>query len=215
MFPSKKLKKIENKNNFKQIVFEENGREMNINNLSSGEKQIVFRGGFLLKDKESSKGALILVDEPEISLHPNWQLKILQFLKKLYTDDVGKQTSQLIVTTHSPFIIHNYNRNEDKVIILRKDDSGKILVAEEPKFYNWTNEQIIEKAFNLENVFSDNKSACFLEGETDEKYINKTIEIFDIQTNNINFKWIGRINENGNPENTDDKTVNNSKNFFK
>jgi len=54
---------------------------MSISQLSSGEKQIVFRGSFLLKDKESSKGALILIDEPEISLHPNWQLKVLSFFK--------------------------------------------------------------------------------------------------------------------------------------
>ena len=109
MFPLKRYKRIENKDNKKEIIFEENGKEMSISKLSSGEKQIVFRGSFLLKDKESSKGALILIDEPEISLHPNWQLKVLSFFKKLFTNSSGEQTSQIIISTHSPFIIHNAN----------------------------------------------------------------------------------------------------------
>lgn len=116
MFPSKKYKTVENKDNQKKIIFEEYGKEMEINQLSSGEKQIVFRGSFLLKDKESSKGAVILIDEPEISMHPTWQLKILNFFKRLFMDVNGQQTSQLIVVTHSPFIIHNANRSQDKVI---------------------------------------------------------------------------------------------------
>lgn len=47
MFPLKRYKRIENKDNKKEIIFEENGKEMTISKLSSGEKQIVFRGSFL------------------------------------------------------------------------------------------------------------------------------------------------------------------------
>jgi len=48
MFPKKKHRRIENTEGNKEIIFEEGGREMNIEKLSSGEKQIVFRGSFLL-----------------------------------------------------------------------------------------------------------------------------------------------------------------------
>jgi len=72
MFPSKKFDRIVNNNNHKSIIFKENDNEMPIENLSSGEKQIVFRGSFLLKDRKSNQGAIILIDEPEISLHPTW-----------------------------------------------------------------------------------------------------------------------------------------------
>lgn len=91
MFETKRFKAVENINGQITVIFEEYGKEMSIDKLSSGEKQIVFRGGFLLKDKKSLEGAYILIDEPEISLHPKWQLKILPFIKKLFTNDRGRQ----------------------------------------------------------------------------------------------------------------------------
>ncbi|OYU79356.1 MAG: hypothetical protein CFE23_14400 [Flavobacterium sp. BFFFF1] len=214
MFSQKRYKRIENVDNRKEIIFEENGNEMSIGQLSSGEKQIVFRGSFLLKDKESSKGALILIDEPEISLHPNWQLKVLSFFKKLFTNNSGEQTSQIIISTHSPFIIHNSNRNDDKVIILQKDSTGKTIIPNEAKFFGWSTEKLIQEAFNIDHVLADNKITVFLEGETDEKYYNKCLEIFNRTQLPIEFKWIGRINEKGNVENTGDSALNQAKAFF-
>jgi len=214
MFPQKRYKRIENVNNRKEIIFEESGKEMTISQLSSGEKQIVFRGSFLLKDKESSKGALILIDEPEISLHPNWQLKVLSFFKKLFTNTNGKQTSQIIISTHSPFILHNANRNDDKVIILQKSENGKTFIPNESKFFGWSNEKLVEEAFNIFYNISTDKTTVFLEGETDEKYFNKCLEVFSKTNLPIEFKWIGRINEKGNAENTGDTALNNAKTFF-
>lgn len=213
IFPLKKYKKIENFGGHKLVLFEENGKEMDISKLSSGEKQIVFRGSFLLKDKESSKGALILIDEPEISLHPVWQLKILSFFKKLFTNNDGEQASQIIVATHSPFIIHNANRSDDRVIVLQKDEDGKIVVLQEPKFLTWSTEKIVQDAFNITHVLS-NKTTIFLEGETDEKYYNKCLEIFDKSDSDVEFKWIGRINDKGQAENTGDTALNQAKTFF-
>lgn len=214
MFPSKKYKTINNIDNRKEIIFEENGLEMNINQLSSGEKQIVFRGGFLLQDKEALKGALVLIDEPEISLHPNWQLKILSFYKKLFTNDEGEQTSQMFIATHSPFIIHNANRNDDKVIILKKGADGKAMVANEPTFYGWTTEKLVVEAFNITNIFTGSTPLVLLEGETDEKYFNKALDIFGLDKTSIVFAWVGRINERGKAENTGDTALNNAKIFL-
>ncbi|MCW7480270.1 AAA family ATPase [Leptospira kanakyensis] len=214
MFPNKKFKGIKNENNYKKVIFEEAGKEMDIDNLSSGEKQIVFRGSFLLKDKKSSKGAIILIDEPELSLHPNWQLKILSFFKRLFTNDTGEQTSQLFIATHSPFIIHNSNRNADKVIILQKNNYSETIISPEPKFYSWSPEKIIQRAFNISPILNKDKTLIFVEGETDEKYFQKCIEIFNHQEKNIEFKWIGRINEKGNAENTGDSALNQARTFF-
>ncbi|TGM60095.1 AAA family ATPase [Leptospira meyeri] len=214
MFPRKKYKRIDNVGNAKKIIFEEDGKEMDIDKLSSGEKQIVFRGSFLLKDKESSKGAIILIDEPEISLHPTWQLKVLSFYKKLFTNNSGKQTSQIFFSTHSPFIIHNANRNADKILILQKNSSGKLIISDEPKFYSWTPEKKVEEAFNIVQILDSRKTIIFVEGETDEKYFKECIEIYDHKNINFEFKWIGRINENGNAENTGDSALNQFKSFF-
>tara|TARA_R110002049_G_C9112601_1_gene557838 strand:+ start:62 stop:1738 length:1677 start_codon:yes stop_codon:yes gene_type:complete len=214
IFPSKKFNRVENRNNQKEIVFSQGENEMTINELSSGEKQIVFRGSFLLKNKESSKGALILIDEPEISLHPTWQLKILTYFKHLFSNET-EQTSQIIIATHSPFIIHNSNRVDDKVIVLKRNDAGQIITSNNPEFYNWTSEEKIKSAFNVTHILKPNVINVFLEGETDEKYYKKAVDIFDIDPDSIDFKWIGRINENGNAENTGDSALNQVKTFFR
>lgn len=211
MFSQKKYKKIKSIRGYKDIIFEENGKEMSINDLSSGEKQIVFRGSFLLKNKESNKGAVVLIDEPELTLHPNWQLKILSFFKKLFTNEDGDQTSQIIISTHSTFIIHNANRDNDKVIILHKDSDGRIYIPDEAKFYGWTNEMLIREAFNINQFLKENITTVFLEGETDEKYFRKCCEIFNKQDIKIEFDWIGRINESGHAEHTGNTALNNVK----
>lgn len=211
LFSDKKCKGIINDSGHKDIVFEEHGKEMSISQLSSGEKQIVFRGSYLLKNKESIKGGVILIDEPEISLHPTWQLKILDYYKKLFQDENGQQTSQIFVVTHSPFVIHNANRSNDKVIILKKKDDGTIEVSNKPEFYGWTKNQLIQEAFDID-LFTDDTPVVFLEGETDEKYFNKALQTYGIKTS-IKFEWIGRTN-NHNAEFTGDKALNQTKAFL-
>lgn len=39
-----------------------------------------------------------------------WQMKIMDFYKRIFANGSGIQTSQMFVVTHSPFIIHNKNR---------------------------------------------------------------------------------------------------------
>lgn len=214
IFPTKRYIKIENKDGHKEIIFSEYGKQMPIEKLSSGEKQIVFRGGFLLKNKISTQGAVILIDEPEISLHPEWQLKIIPFLKSLFTNEKQQQTSQIIVATHSPFIIHNSNRYNDKVIILKKDHKGNVIISDKPSFYGWNKEIIIQEAFNITNIIDTNKITVFLEGETDEQYLNKALALFYPQHEEIIFEWIGRRISKDKTENTGDKALNNARNLF-
>lgn len=197
MFPSKKFKGIVNYKNTKDVIFVENDKEMSIAYLSSGEKQVVFRGCFLLKDKMSILGSVILIDEPEISMHPLWQIKILSFFKMLFTVD-GTQTSQIITATHSPFIIHNVDRCNDKVIVLKKNSSGEIYVLDHPTYYNWSPEEEIKEAFCINIDFDEKITYILLEGITDENYFKKAAEIFNLNNNNkLDFKYIGSINERG------------------
>ncbi len=179
MFPTKRYKKIKNENNVKKVLFEEFGSEIPIENLSSGEKQIVFRGSFLLKDQKSNKGALVLIDEPEISLHPNWQLKILGFFKKLFTDENGIQTSQIIIATHSPFIVHNDSRLNDRVIVLNKDEAGNIYIPNNVEYFGWTPENLVSEAFNIDFIIRSEKPNVFVEGDYDIKYITKAAKVLD------------------------------------
>lgn len=187
---------------------------MPIEKLSSGEKQIVFRGGFLLRNQKTTEGSVVLVDEPEISLHPKWQLEIMAFLQHLFMKN-GSQTSQLIIATHSPFIIHNVTRTNDKVIVMKKDVDGTRIVSKDPEYYSWTESQIVQEAFNINAIIEDKKTNVFLEGETDEKYYNRAMDVFGIDKEKISFKWIGRNTQKGKAENTGVGALNNAVLFFK
>lgn len=149
MFSHKEYKGVSNENNQKKVVFIENDKEVHIENLSSGEKQIVFRGGFFLKDAQATEDCLVLLDEPEISLHPDWQIKILPFYKAITGIDNTSLFSQMIVATHSPFILHNESRSNDKIIVLNKQKDGRVTSNDEPKFYGWTYNEVVQDAFNI------------------------------------------------------------------
>lgn len=217
IFPHKHFVGIDNLDNNKVVLFEEFGNRMEINQLSSGEKQIVFRGGFLLRNLGTIAGATVLVDEPELSLHPRWQLKILGFLKGLFTDEKGNQTSQLIVATHSPFILHNDTRANDKVIVMQKDDKGAVKVLDKPEYYNWSEASAVEEAFNVTPLQNDKKVIVFLEGETDELYFNKAMDVYGIDATKLSFNWIGHYSggNKGKAENTGDTALNNAASFFR
>ena len=64
-------------------------------NLSSGEQHFIVQLITLLFKAE--KGSLILVDEPELSYHPAWQMDYLKNLKRI--SEIGDY--QFILATHS------------------------------------------------------------------------------------------------------------------
>lgn len=210
------FKGISNNGNEKNIIFSKDNKEVSINDLSSGEKQIVFRGAFLLQNKDALNGAVVLIDEPEISMHPEWQKKIMDFYKKIFQNKKGEQTSQIIVTTHSPFIIHNENRYNDKVIVLKYNKIGGVVSSGYPEYYQANTVQAVEDAFNIQNFLSNtNENIVFVEGKTDEQYFNKAVEVFNIKNLPFVFKWIGHIGKNNQEEFTGDKSLNQAYSFWK
>jgi predicted ATP-dependent endonuclease of OLD family len=65
--------------------------------LSSGEKQmLVILLTVLIQD---NKPSILFMDEPEVSLHIDWQRKLIQYIKEL------NPNVQIILATHSPGII--------------------------------------------------------------------------------------------------------------
>ena len=195
MFDDLEYDRVDNINNTKYILFKKNGINISLDELSSGEKQIVYRGCFLLKDINAITGAFVFIDEPEISLHPLWQKKVMNFYKDIFTDNNGNQTSQIFAVTHSPFVIHNENRKNDKVIVLGRNDNGDIIVKDKPSYYKCNSIDVIEDAFYI-NDYSEDKSFVYLEGQTDEKYFKKATEIFSYNNLPFEFKWIGYLDEN-------------------
>ena len=126
VFENLRYDHVENGNNKKNVFFLKHNNQITIDALSSGEKQIVYRGCFLLKDVNALTGTFVFIDEPEISMHPRWQQKILPFYQNLYKDDEGKQTSQMFVATHSQYVLDAGLKSSDSIIVRLFDHEGEV-----------------------------------------------------------------------------------------
>lgn len=90
-----------NEKGFPEAKMDRSGIIVPISKFSSGEKQIMIM--FYLMLFRARPGSLVIVDEPEVSLHVSWQH---QFGK--YAKDIARiRDLQMIVSTHSPSIIHD------------------------------------------------------------------------------------------------------------
>lgn len=97
---------------FKPEFLNANGQKVFIYDLSDGEQRLYLSAMRMMNFDYQNK--VILMDEPEVSLHPAWQQKIMQIYSR-----IGKN-NQFIVATHSPQIIAN--TPYQNLIILKKDN---------------------------------------------------------------------------------------------
>ena len=102
------------------------GEKFDINELSSGEKQLFLRT--LAIKMLNPENSIILIDEPEISLHPKWQQQIVDVYKK-----IGKN-NQIIIATHSPHILGSVKK--ENIILLDRNDDGKIMIKTDEDLYD-------------------------------------------------------------------------------
>jgi len=82
-----------------QPLDDRNSKEVNLSDLSSGEKQIVSLFSHLYLSGE--KSFFVLIDEPELSLSVPWQRRFLKDIKE------GEFCTGVVAVTHSPFIYEN------------------------------------------------------------------------------------------------------------
>lgn len=94
--------------------------------------------------------SLIFIDEPEISLHPNWQMQYLSFLRELFSE-IEFASSHLFVATHSHFLISDLEGKNSKIIGLKRENN-KIEIVNLPRDINtfgWSAEDVLYNIFNV------------------------------------------------------------------
>ena len=127
-------------------IFENSaGEEFDINDLSSGEKQLFLRT-LSIKMLEP-KNSIILIDEPELSLHPKWQQRIVEVYKKI------GENNQIILATHSPHILGSVSN--ENIFILYRNENGKIDAKTGDDIYSSYGqpvERVLKDIMGLESV---------------------------------------------------------------
>ncbi len=135
--------------------------------ISSPEIQLKRAGGYSLQESSSGEyhffssivglmatvkptNSLVLIDEPEISLHPNWQMKYLSFLRELFSHS-EYATCHILVATHSHFLISDLKGDSSKIIGLKRA-GREIEIIDMPKgidTFGWSAEDVLYKIFGL------------------------------------------------------------------
>jgi len=110
---------LDNYSPFKNSSFvlkEKNNLQIPLSSIGSGFEMIFSLIYSYYLAKQNGKKLIILIDEPELHLHPDIQKKFVDFLLEISKD------FQVILTTHSPILVKQIMYNDNiKSIVINKD----------------------------------------------------------------------------------------------
>ena len=130
--------------------------------LSSGFKSIIYLLFSTIKEiefrfkehnlKAKDFDGIILIDEIEIHLHPEWQEKITNILRTTFP------SVQFILTTHSPHVIQTAEPSQ--VMPLQLDEHNNVILCKELQtnkygFKGWTIEEILYDVMGMHTMRSE------------------------------------------------------------
>lgn len=115
---------------------------------SSGETQQLCQFISIMSSIESD--SLILIDEPENSSHPNWQMSYIGWLQKIFKN---YRDCHFLIATHSHFLLTDMQPEWGRIIALDKDGNGlKNIVDEGMNTFCWSTDDILYRVFHVRNT---------------------------------------------------------------
>jgi ABC-type cobalamin/Fe3+-siderophores transport system ATPase subunit len=112
--------------------------------LSDGERSITGLAANILYHQSLSRSrapalrfsrGVVLIDEPDVFLHPAWQRDILAALKKCF------EQTQFIVTTHNPMTL--LGADDGEVIVLKREQDSVVALTDLPSVHGWRADQLL------------------------------------------------------------------------
>lgn len=141
------------------LVFEKNGEQLSLNQLSDGEKcTIALFGDVARRMAIANNGreinplqgtGVVLIDEIDLHLHPAWQRQILDKLSETFPN------VQFLVTTHSPQVLGG--AGDDYKTFSLKTKNNEIVVDLRESMYGWDTNIILEEAMGTDSVNAEVK----------------------------------------------------------
>jgi predicted ATP-binding protein involved in virulence len=135
-----------------RMEVEKNGKTLQVNQLSDGEKCLMAIVGDIarrlaianpkLKNPLEGEG-IILIDEIDLHLHPKWQRVVVSQLNNVF------KNCQFIISTHSPHVV-THVKKENLFLISSKGNDLKVIKPQES--YGKTIERILEDIMGLETT---------------------------------------------------------------
>jgi hypothetical protein len=117
-----------------------------------GEFHYAFNKEIEIGSEYNGKSIIMLLDEAELSMHPEWQQKFINLLTTALNQFFPKIKFQIILASHSPILISDLPKSN--IIFLKKQDDDTCLVCDALK---------CKETFgaNIHTLFND---AFFLDG---------------------------------------------------
>ena len=91
-----------------RYYFDKDGQKIELVNTATGIKYFgIFQ--VLSQNNYLNKNTILVLDEPEVHLHPKWQLEMAKIIVELV-----KNGMKIVINSHSPYIIEALKRYSDK-----------------------------------------------------------------------------------------------------
>ncbi len=110
---------IDSSNHLKNgnILINEDGKEYDLEDKGSGFQRTVMLSMLQVLSNvylsNAENNIVLCIDEPELNLHPRAQEKLIEAIHQL------SHNIQVIITTHSPYVLKNYNKSSDTVYVFK------------------------------------------------------------------------------------------------
>jgi predicted ATPase len=104
-------------------LYKKGGGEFDFHDASSGEASILSTLIGLIPNL--SNNCLIVIDEPEISLHPSWQYRYIELIDKIISQFNG---CHVVIATHSHFLISDLPLHRSNIVHFKNDNKSNIEV---------------------------------------------------------------------------------------
>ena len=129
--------------NSANVIFHKQECNITSEDMSSGEFAILSTV-LSISAAADNPHTLVLLDEPELSLHPNWQMTLIDNLDRA----LANQVCHMIIATHSHMLVSDLPVNRSFVTQLEKDEKGNLnATAISECTYGWSAEEVLLKVF--------------------------------------------------------------------
>jgi len=149
-----------------KVKFLENGNEISIDNKGDGTKRRMTMALLEFKKEQSlipnDDQTIYLLDEPDTHLHVKAQLELIETV-----DGFSTAGNQVILTTHSPFVVNAVKPSQIRLLVRNNGSSTLRSLSADPSYSTK-----ILRALGIENThlfFS--RKLVIVEGETEEQFL--------------------------------------------
>jgi putative ATP-dependent endonuclease of the OLD family len=142
------------------IIIKDHGFAISATEVGEGFQNAIVLAVLRAFEETRRSGAILLIEEPEMFLHPQMQRSLYKTLRKI------GETNQVIYTTHSPHFVSVPNYRD--VLLVRRNEEGTYVVQSSLAADNKRREKFLKELDPERNEFFFAKRLLLVEGDSEK-----------------------------------------------